>query len=99
MAQLQTLGEIVGFLQGDNRVTSEVGVSANLESRESSAQTDDSTEKSPSSSSEEESASSESESEMTEVVPQFALWTAPAKQSVYRCGLFLQSQRWLWGCY
>ena len=43
------------------------------------------TKRKSSESSEEESVSSEPETEMTDVVPQFeTLWSAPAKQSVYR---------------
>ena len=94
MAQLQTLGEIVGFLQGENRDFSqaeapEVGASANVESTQSLVEMTSESEESSESVSEgqsgEDSISSESEVEMTEVVPQFeTLWTSPAKRPVYR---------------
>ena len=93
MAQLQTLGEIVGFLKGDNRdfrqaEASEMGVSANHNpSTETDAVTkeQDGDEESSESSSSDEGSSSESEHELTDVLPQFeTLWTSPINRPVYR---------------
>ena len=84
MAQLQTLGEIVGFLQGEHRDFSqaeapEVGVSANvLVDEAASLDSSDDTAAEP------ESVNSP-EIEVTEVLPQFeTVWSAPASKPVYR---------------
>ena len=92
MAQLQTLGEIVEFLQGENRDFSQAeasgtGVSANVSAQENEAASFETGTMGSSdiAAPELESGEGVEEAEVTDVLPQFeTLWESPKAKSVYR---------------